>query len=140
MANRNWASGGKLFSMHASPVLITATVLIGASGAVTSFVGSAVANITKSSTGVYKVKLQSQTNFPRMFFASGSAISPASGLSGVLAVEIQNAPNTSLAIADGGELTIKCLDAAGAVVNPADGSSICIMILASNSSVIIDGE
>lgn len=140
MANRNWASGGKLFSMHAMPCLITATAQIGASGAVSSSVGSAVASVTKSATGIYKIKCQANTNFSRLYFAAGSVQSPASGLSGVSSVEIQNAPNTSVAIASGAELTVKCLDAAGALVDPADGSALNIMMITSNSSVIIDGE
>ena len=53
MANRNWASGGKLYSMHVNPAMITATIQIGATGAVSSFVGSAVQSVTKQSTGVY---------------------------------------------------------------------------------------
>lgn len=140
MANRNWASGGKLFSMHAMPVLITATAQIGASGAVSSYVGSAVESIVKVSTGIYKMKCQSQTDFSRLFFAAGSMQSASGSLSGVSTVEIQYNPNASVAISGGAELTVKCLDAAGALVNPASGSALNIMMIASNSSVIIDGE
>ena len=72
MANRNWASGGKLYSMHVMPVMIDATILIGATGAVTSFVGSTIASVTRVSTGVYKIKAQSGTNFTKLFSAVGS--------------------------------------------------------------------
>jgi hypothetical protein len=139
MANRNFASS-KLFSMHAMPVMITATAQIGASGAVSSFVGSAVASVVKMSTGVYKMKCQSQTDFSRLFAAQGSMQSPAAGLSGISTIEIQHDPNSSVAISDGAELTVKCLDAAGALADPASGSALNILMIASNSSVVIGGE
>lgn len=140
MANRNFASGGKLFSMHAMPVMVTATAQIGAAGVVSSIVGSMVQSIARQSAGVYKITLQSQTSFPRLFSAMGSMQSPPAGLSGISTIEIQNAPNASVAIATGAQLTVKCLDAAGALADPASGSALNILIMASNSSVIIDGE
>jgi hypothetical protein len=140
MANRNWASGGKIYSMHVKPVIINATAQIGAAGAVSSYVGSAVSAVTKSATGIYKVKCQSQTNFSKLFFAQGSMQSPAIGLSGIATIEIQNAPDASVAISGGAELTVKCLDAAGALADPASGSALNIMMMCSDSSVIIDGE
>lgn len=140
MANRNFASGGKLYSMHVMPVMITATAQIGGTGAVTSYVGSGVRTVARISTGLYRITCQPQMNFSRLFFASGSAQSPPSGLSGVLAVEIQNAPNASVATAAGAILTVKCLDAAGALVDPATGSALSVMMMCSNSSVLIDGE
>lgn len=122
------------------PVMVTATANIGASGAVSSYVGSMVATVAKQvAVGTYKITMQSKTNFSRLFYAQGSAQSPVSGLSGVATIEIQNAPNTSARLPTA-ELTIKCLDAAGALVNPADGSAINIMAIFSNSSVLIDGE
>lgn len=139
MANRNFISQ-KLFSMHAMPVMITSTTLIGTTGAVTSFVGSAVSAVTRTATGIYKIKCQADTSFSRLYSAQGSMQSPPSGLSGVSTIEIQNAPNTSLAIAGGAELTVKCLDAAGALVDPASGSSLNVIMIASNSSVLIGGE
>lgn len=141
MANRNWASGGKIYSMHVKPVLLDCTIQIGASGAVSSFVGSAIQSVTKQgAAGTYLIKMQPNTNFPKLFAAHGSAMSPASGLSGVLGIEIQNAPNASVATSSGGELTIKCLDPAGALVNPASGSAINVLMILSDSSVIIGGE
>lgn len=140
VANRNWASGGKIYSMHVSPVIITATAQIGASGAVTSFVGSAVLSLARQSTGVYKLTCQSQTSFSRLYAAQASLQSPPSGLSGILAVEIQNAPNAAVATASGATLTVKCLDAAGALADPASGSALNIMFMASQSSVTINGE
>lgn len=140
MANRNWASGGKIYSMHVMPVIMNVTVQVGATGAVTSIVGSGIASVARASAGVYLITMQAQTNFNKLYFASGSLQSPPSGLSGVSTVEIQNAPNASVATAAGGQLTVKCLDAAGAVVDPASGSALNVLMLLSNSSVLIDGE
>lgn len=138
MANRNWANGGKIYSMHVNVVLTNATILIGATGAVTSFTGSTVQSVVRNSTGIYTLTLQPQTNFSGLFASAGSMQSPASGLSGVLAIELQNAPATTLAnstASAGGIFTIKCLDAAGALVDPASGSSVNVMLLCNNSSV-----
>lgn len=139
MANRNWISQ-RLYSMHAMPVMITATVQIGASGAVSSFVGSAVQAITRTSIGLYKMKCQANTDFSRLYFAAGSPMSPPSGLSGVSTVEIQNAPNASVSVSGAGEISFKCLDAAGALVDPASGSALNLFMIASSSSVVIGGE
>jgi Ca2+/H+ antiporter len=139
MANRNWASGGKMYSMHVKPVMITATIQIGAAGAVSSFVGSAVESVARMSLGVYKITMQANSNFSRLYFASGSAQSASGGLSGVLGIEIQNNPNASVQ-ASTASITVKCLDAAGALVNPASGSAINVMIICSDSSIVIGGE
>lgn len=140
MANRNWASGGKLYSMHVKPVLLDCTIQIGASGSVSSFVGSTIASVTKTGTGKYKIKAQPNTNFNKLYFAAGSAQSASGGLSGILGIEIQNAPNASVQIASGAELTIQCLNAAGAAADPASGSAINVLMILSDSSVTIQGE
>jgi hypothetical protein len=57
-----------------------------------------------------------------------------------MAVEIQNNPNAAVQISSGAELTVKCLDAAGALVDPASGSAINVMMICSDSSVLIQGE
>lgn len=140
MANRNFASGGKLYSMHVMPVMVTATIQIGATGAVSSFVGSMVSSITRVSAGIYHVTLQPQTQFTRLYFAAGTLQSPSSGLSGIATVEIQNAPNTSVATASGATLTVKCLSDSNAAADPASGSALNILAILSNSSVLIGGE
>lgn len=58
MANRNWSSAGKIYSMHVSPVLIDCRIQIGASGAVTAFSGQTVKSVTRLTTGVYDIQLQ----------------------------------------------------------------------------------
>lgn len=140
MANRNFASGGKLYSMHVMPVMMDTTILIGATGAVTSFVGSAIQSVVRNGTGLYTITMQANTNFTRLYAAMGSMQSPVSGLSGVLAIEIQNAPNASVATKAGAILQVKTLDAAGALVDPASGASINVLMILSNSSVLIGNE
>lgn len=138
MANRNWASGGKIYSMHVSPVILDTTILIGAVGAVTSIVGSAIASVTRSSTGIYVIHMQD--NYSGLYSAIGSMRSPPAGLSGILAVECQNAPNSAVQSLAAPSLTIKTLDAAGALADPASGSSVSVIMYLSNSSVQIGGE
>ncbi len=138
MANRNWASGGKLYSMHVSPVMLDATISIGASGAVSSVVGSTIASASKISTGIYTIVFQD--NYAGLYAAMGSMQSPSSGLSGVSTIEIQNAPAASVSASSSPSITVKCLDAAGAVVNPASGSALNVLMILSNSSVRVGGE
>lgn len=140
MSQRNWASGGKIYSMHVKPVFIDATIQIGATGAVSSFVGSCVQSVTRLGTGLYRIQMQAQTNFSKLFYANASMQSPSSGLSGIQAIEIQNAPNASVATAAGMLITIKTLDATGALANPASGSAINVLTIMSDSSVVIGGE
>lgn len=146
MANRNWANGGKVFSMHAYPVLMTASISIGASGAVSSFTGAAVSSVSRVSAGLYKLTLASQTMFPRLLSACASMQSPGSGLSGISAVEVQNAPNSALATSAGGTIEVTCLaptsstNTALVATDPASGSVLNVQLICSNSSVTIGGE
>lgn len=130
MANRNWANGGKIMSMHVGPVLNNVNITIGATGAVASFIGTVVKSVVRTGTGLYTINLVD--NYNASLFASGSMQSPVSGLSGVLAIEIQNDPSTSVAASS---LSIKTLDAAGALVDPASGSVISALMIFNNSSV-----
>lgn len=138
MANRNFASGGKLYSMHVMPILVDTTFLIGSAGSVSSVVGPLIRSVSHMSTGVYKISLTN--NFNRLFQAHGSTQSPPSGLSGILGIEIQNNPNPSVQNLADPSLTIKCLNAAGALADPASGASISVLLYLSNSSVVIAGE
>lgn len=140
MANRNYASGGKLYSMHVKPVMVTTTAQIGAAGAVSSFVGSMVQSVVHVSTGIYTVKLQNLTNFSRLYSAQASMQSPVSGLSGIMQIEIQHDPNTSVALSSGAALTVKTLDSTGALADPASGSALNVIMILSESSVLIGGE
>lgn len=131
MANRNWSNGGRVYTMHVSPTIINTNITIGATGAVVSNTStSVVTSVTRLGTGIYRLNMAEPFNV--MLYAQGSAQSPASGLSGVLAIEIQNAPTAAVKAST---LTIKTLDAAGALVDPASGSVISVMAMMNNSSV-----
>lgn len=138
MANRNWVSGGKIFSMHVSPVMLDASITIGASGAVTATIGSTIASASRTSIGLYRINFQD--NYSGLYAAMGSVQSPVSGLSGVSTVEIQNAPNAAVSLLSNPGISIKTLDAAGALVDPASGSVVNVIIYLSNSSVKVGGE
>lgn len=140
MANRNYASGGKLYSMHVKPVMIDVKIRIGTAGAVASISGAMVQSVVRVSTGTYKIKMQPQTNFTRVFSTEGNMHSPAMGLSGISAIEFQSSPSTSMAITTGGELTVKTLNASGALADPAFGSTVNVMVIASDSGVLLPGE
>lgn len=120
-------------SMHVAPCLNNVNITIGSTGAVSSFVGTIVASVVRVSTGIYTINMQPLSNFNAMLYAAGSAQSPSSGLSGVLGIEVQNAPNASIQSISAPSLTIKCLDAAGALVDPASGSVISVIMLTNNS-------
>lgn len=133
MANRNFANGGKIYAMHVMPVIVNAVAAIGASGAVSSVSSTMCNSVTHVSTGIYRFNLTD--NFNAALSIHASARSPGSGLSGVLCIEVQNAPSTNIASLTAPSITVKCLDAAGALVDPASGSAIDIMIYANNSGV-----
>lgn len=133
MANRNFANGGKIYNMNVMPVMIDGKAAIGAAGAVSSSSGTMISSVQHVSTGIYKFNLSN--NFAAVLQASGAMQSPVSGLSGVSTIEIQNAPSTSIQSLSAPSMTVKCLDAAGALVDPASGSSVTILILANNSKV-----
>jgi hypothetical protein len=133
MANRNFANGGKMYAMHVMPTMINANILIGSTGAVTSFTGPMVSSVTRTSTGIYVLHLAN--NFNAVIFAHGSVSSPVSGLSGISTVEIQNAPSTSIQSLATPTITVKVLDHTGAVADPASGSTVSVLVIANNSSI-----
>jgi len=133
MANRNFANGGKIYSMNVMPVLITAKAVIGAAGAVTAVLGSTIASIVRISTGVYQITLQDV--YQSSLTVQSSMESPASGLSGIVAVETQHLPSASISILGASTCTITTINASGVAADPASGSSIAVLIIANNSSV-----
>ncbi len=135
MANRNWANGGKIMTMHVGPVYVTTNITIGATGAVSSNTSTnVVTSVTRTSTGIYVLHLAETYN--AAINIMGSVQSPVSGLSGISTIEPGNAPSTSVAAASP-TITIKTLDAAGALADPASGSVVSIVALLNNSSVRI---
>lgn len=133
MANRNFANGGKIYSMNVMPVLISGKITIGASGAVSAFSGATVKSVVKTSTGIYTITFQD--NYASALAVIGSVESPVSGLSGIMQTEIGNASSTSIQTLAGGTVVIKTLDVTGALANPASGSAIKFVVIANNSKV-----
>lgn len=134
MANRNFPNKA-VYTNHYGPVMIDVAVTIGATGAVSSIstANNFIASVTRASTGLYTVNLSNPYN--RVIMVIGSATSPGSGTSGVLAIETQTAPNTNITSLTAPSVGIKTLDAAGALVDPASGSTITILLYLSNSSL-----
>jgi hypothetical protein len=140
MANRNYASGGKIYSMHVKPVLLNCAVTIGASGAVTSFRGSMIKSVTRTAAGTYTVTMAtspSPTNFTRIVSTQGAMRSPSTGTSGIVAVEFGFDPSTSMAAKAGGSFSFRTLSTAGTAADAATGSVISILIMADDSSVSV---
>lgn len=133
MANRNFANKGNLFAMHVSPCWVNTSIVIGSTGAVTSFAGTLTSSVVRVSTGIYTINLMDP--YFACMFASGAMQSPSSGLSGISSIEIQNSPSTSVANFPSPSLTIKCLGPSGAVADPASGSTITIASFMNLSSV-----
>lgn len=89
MANRNFPAQ-RIFGMHMAPVRLDGTILIGSSGAVTSFTGIGIAAVTHDGTGVYKIQMQDNyasflmMNTKMIGTVTGSAIDPNGGVVGTL--------------------------------------------------------
>lgn len=83
MANRNWASGGKLYSMHVMPVLLDATVVIDSTqiGQTKNLKGPGVTSIKRVAIGMYQIRLQDNYN---RYYGGFSRLSE--GLTGSVAV------------------------------------------------------
>lgn len=139
--NRNFANGGKLFAMHVQMVMVNAKIGIGTTGAVGTVAAPLVSSVTRVSTGIYRLNFPTTNGtFNQLLTAHGSMHSPVSGLSGISTIEIQNAPSTSVATVGAPTLTIKTLNPAGALADPASGSTIDIMAIMSNSSVNVQSS
>lgn len=137
-ANRNFASGGRIYSMHKMPVLIDTRFELGASGSVSSVSGAMVQSVEHVSTGVYKIHLQN--SYQALYLAVAAPQSASAALSGILGIEVQNAPDASVGDPSDPSLTIKCLNAAGALADPAAGSAITCLIYLRNATKILDNE
>ncbi len=103
-------------------VKLFGSVVIGASGAVTSFQGGGILSVAKESTaGQYTITLSDRF---AAFLMAKFAVVGASALA-VAQVQVLETPSTFQAsIKSDGAITIQCLDFAGAAVNPASGAEI----------------
>ncbi len=95
-------------------------VVIGASGAVTSAKGGAIASVVKQATaGQYNVTLDA--GFQKLLFFAASTLGSAA--SGVDSVQVlQTAASVLTNLKTGAAITIQCYDASGAAVNPVSGT------------------
>lgn len=119
-------SGVKMLTM------IDCSILIGATGSVTSFTGNLVSSVVRNSTGFYTITLKGNLN--ALLAVQGVMQSPSSGLSGISSIEVDNTTNIS---ASTPILVIQTLDAAGAIADPASGSTVFVSLFGRNSSVVI---
>lgn len=133
MANIGFRSN-RLYSDHAMACLASVDVNIGATGAVTSVANkSKISAVTRLSTGLYRLALVAP--FASIYSSACAAVSPSSGTSGVLGFELANAQATTVASVSAPFVDIKCLDAAGALADPASGSQLKFQLMLSNSSL-----
>ena len=133
MANRNFPSGGKIYSMNVMPVMLNLQINIGAAGAVSSFTGPGIKSVALSAPGQYSIVLQ-DNYFALLAVLSGVMV--ASGTSAVSQIE-QVGPmvNSSNPSSSGATIMIQTVSPAGSVANPAPSSQLQIVILLNNSSV-----
>lgn len=110
--------------------MVDCSILIGATGAVTSFTGNLIQSVVRNSTGFYTLTLKGPIT--AMLSAQGMMQSPASGLSGISSIELDNTTNMAAATPI---IVIQTLDAAGAIADPADGSRILMSVFGRDSSV-----
>lgn len=103
-------------------VHLYADVVIGASGAVTSAKGGAIASVTKQATaGQYNVVLDA--GFQKLLHVSAQMVGASA--TGVCSIDVlQSAASVAANLKTGAAITIQCYDYAGAAVNPASGSVI----------------
>lgn len=106
---------------------------IGASGAVTTAKGGALASVTKQATaGQYNIVLDS--NYSRLLGFHVSALGASA--TGVAATDILQSPAALLtAIKTTGALVLQCYDYAGAAVNPASGTRLKVKLEVRRSTV-----
>ena len=121
-----------LYSKQAMLTLIEGKIVIGASGAVSSFVGSGVASVTQTATGQYSIQLSESYNL--FLQAELSKQSPAPGTPTGVSVEIASDPNPGITSTTP-VVAIQCFNSSGSLASPASGSAIGFTLLLRNSSV-----
>lgn len=132
MANRNFPASGRMFSAHVMPVLLDAQIVIGAAGAVASFVGPFIQSVTQSAAGQYTIVLQD--NYASLLVVMGN-MQNAAGASAIQSIQ-QLGPmvNSASPQSSGASIVIETVSA-GVATNPASGAQINVALLLNNSSV-----
>lgn len=132
MANLGFRQSS-VFSDHGMPCLASATINIGAAGAPTLAAKSKILSVSRVSTGLYRAVLAGP--FASIYSMDARACSPPAGVSLVVTFELANDQATTVASLSAPHFDFKCLDAAGAVVDPASGSALKIQLMLNNSSL-----
>lgn len=114
---------------------IDCIITIGGTGAVSASSGVLVNSVTRLSTGLYRLNLKGNLN--AFLGVSGCMVSQNGGLSGISSIEALDSSPTDLTSNSAPTFTIKTLDAAGALADPASGSKVCVQIIGRNSSVSV---
>jgi len=113
-------------------VKLYGSLVVGASGAVTSFQGGGIESITKeTAAGNYTIKLKHQ--YDRLLFVEVKPVKAT--VSDVTSCQILKAPANLQADFKAGDVVIQLLDADGAAVNAASGEAILFEITARRGSV-----
>lgn len=76
MANRNYPAS-RIFGFHLLPVRLDLSIVIGSTGAVSSFTGKGIAAVTRLSAGVYRIQLQD--NYSAFLTSKSFIQSPVTG-------------------------------------------------------------
>lgn len=113
------------------------SVLIGASGAVTSHNGGGITSVTKLATaGQYAIQLQA--TYQRLLSTSASVVNATATTVAMVQVLESGATMQAEFKADG-NLVVQCLDFAGAAVNPPSGSRLLVKLeVRESSSAVFD--
>jgi len=123
-------------SKNAALTLLSGQFTAGGTGAVTLIQGSGISTITRASAGRYTIVLEE--NYNKLLNAAIQTVRSAVGTTtGVLGAEVSV---DNVAATSSPSITIQCMDAAGADVDPATGAVVKFTIVMRNSSVKGKGE
>lgn len=114
-------------------VTIYATINIGAAGAVSAYAGGGIQLVTKQATaGQYTITFTNQ--FSKFLSLRSDSVNATAD--GIANIQLLQAPATLQAdVRSTRQLTIQCLDYAGAAANLASGAQIMLVAVFRNSSV-----
>lgn len=117
--------------------LIDSTVTIGAAGAVSSSTGNLVGSVTHVSTGVYRFNMKTNPvcNLSAFLGMSASMIATSGGANTVASIEAKSTSPSDMTSGTAPTFTVNLRDYAGALVDPASGQLLTVMIYGRNSSV-----
>lgn len=114
-------------------VTIYASINVGASGAVSSFAGGGISNVTKSVTaGQYVLTMTNK--FSKFLNMRAESINTTAD--GIANIQMLATPSTMQAdIKSSRQITIQCVDFTNTAANPPSGSQLQVVIVMRNTSV-----